>query len=101
MGAHARTVGQAVSSTLSTSARQRPALRRPPGRPGAARLGSSEAGARVRAAQRGRSVPEESVDRTPGNTTAEAGEQSSPVAEPEAREGGRRTERDETRAERQ
>jgi len=27
-----------VSSTLSTSARQRPALRRPPGRPGAARL---------------------------------------------------------------
>src|SRR3712207_735079 len=100
MGAHARTVGQAVSSTLSTSARQRPALRRPPGRPGAARLGSSEAVARVRAPQRGRSVPEESVDRTPETTTADAGEQSSPVEVPEAREGGSRAEVDETRAER-
>src|SRR3712207_4884901 len=90
----------ALPISLSISARQRPALRRPPGRPGAARLGSSEVVARVRAPQRGRSVPEESVDRAPETTTTDAAEETSPVEVPEAREGGSRTEVDETRAER-
>src|ERR671917_588151 len=100
MGTPAAAVGPLVSSTLSTSARQRPALRRPPGRPGAARLGSSEVVTRVRAPQRGRSVPEESADRTPETTPADPVEATAPVEVPEAREGGSRTEVDETRAER-
>jgi RNA polymerase sigma-70 factor (ECF subfamily) len=99
MGTPARTVGPAVCNTLSTSARQRPALRRPPGRPGGARLGSSEVVARVRAPQRGRSVPEESADRAPEITTTELVE-AAPVEVPEAREGGSRTEVDESRVER-
>jgi RNA polymerase sigma-70 factor, ECF subfamily len=92
-------VGQAVSSTLSTSTRQRVANRRPPGRPGAARLGSAEAVSRVRGPQRGRSVPEESADQTPHVESAEQAA-TTPVEVPEAREGGSRTEVAETRAER-
>ena len=45
-------------------------------------------------------MPEESVDRTPETTTTDAVEENSPVEVPEAREGGSRTEVDETRAER-
>jgi RNA polymerase sigma-70 factor, ECF subfamily len=80
-----------VSSTLSCSARHRAAHRRPPGRPDAARLGSTEAVPRVRGPQRGRSVPEESADLNPDTP---------PVEVPEARAGGSRTELAETRAER-
>ncbi len=79
-----------MSSTLS-SARPRPAHRRPPGRPDAARLGSTDVVSRTRGPQRGRSVPEQTADQTPDAT---------PVEVPEAREGGSRTEVAETRAER-
>src|SRR5215208_3305263 len=91
-------VGPAVSSALSTI-RPRPAHRRPPGRPDAARLRSTDVVPRVRGAQRGRSVPEQTADQMPepsaGSTPVGA-----PVDVPEAREGGSRTEVAETRAER-
>jgi RNA polymerase sigma-70 factor (ECF subfamily) len=94
MPQEADAVGPAVSSTLS-STRPRVALRRPPGRPDAARLGSIDVVPRVRGAQRGRSVPEEPTIDNPGQTPGGA-----PVEVPEAREGGSRTEVAETRAER-
>lgn len=99
MGSAAGTVAPHVSNTLSTSARQRSALRRPPGRPDAARLGSSEAVARPRVPQRGRSVPEESADQTPGVEPVESAA-ATPVETPAARSDGSRAEVDETRAER-
>src|SRR3954469_25817528 len=92
------TVGPAVSSTLSTP-RPRAAHRRPPGRPDAARLGSTDAAPRVRGVQRGRAVPEQSADETP-EPTAVTPAIGAPVDVPEAREGGSRTEVAETRAER-
>ena len=45
-------------------------------------------------------MPEESADRTPETTPADPAEATAPVEVPEAREGGSRTEVDETRAER-
>jgi RNA polymerase sigma-70 factor, ECF subfamily len=79
-----------VTGTLST-ARQRSASRRPPGRPDAARLRSSDVVPPVRGTRRGRSVAEESAENTSG---------AAPVEIPEAREGGSRTESTETRAQR-
>src|SRR3954451_6081876 len=91
-------VGPPVSNALS-SARVRPAHRRPPGRPDVARLGSTDAVPRTRGPQRGRSVPEQSADQTP-ETTHVSAPVGAPVDVPEAREGGSRTEVAETRAER-
>ena len=93
-----RAVGPAVSSTLSTP-RPRAAHRRPPGRPDAARLGSTDVAPRTRGAQRGRSVPEQTADQTP-EPSAVTPPIGAPVDVPEAREGGSRTEVAETRAER-
>src|SRR4051794_23516349 len=87
-------VGPPVSNALS-SARPRVAHRRPPGRPDAARLGSTDAAPRVRGPQRGRSVPDQPEDQTPDSPPVGA-----PEEVPEAREGGSRTEIAETRAER-
>src|SRR5215218_2106986 len=98
MTARPAAVGPPVSSALSTT-RPRPAHRRPPGRPDAARLGSTEVAPRVRGAQRGRSVPEQSADQTPEPSPVSA-PIGAPVDVPEAREGGSRTEVAETRAER-
>src|SRR3954468_7825587 len=90
-------VGRTVSSTVST-ARPRSAHRRPPGRPDAARLGSTDMAPRVRGAQGGRSVPEKSADETP-ETSAAHPPIGAPVDVPEAREGGSRPEVAETSAE--
>jgi RNA polymerase sigma-70 factor (ECF subfamily) len=98
MPADPPSVGVAVSNTVS-AARQRPAHRRPPGRPDAARLGSTDVVPRIRGDRRGRSVPEQSADETP-ETSAASAPIGAPVDVPEAREGGSRTEIAETRAER-
>src|SRR5687768_9715838 len=86
--------GPPLTNTLST-ARPRPAPRRPPGRPDAARLGSTDAAPRIRGPQRGRSVPEQSADQTP-----EIDVPAGPVETPEARADGSRAEVAETRAQR-
>src|SRR3954451_20422794 len=91
-------VGPAVSNTLSTP-RPWVAHRRPPGRPDAARLGSTDVVPRVRGDRRGRSVREQTPDATP-ETTAAGAPTGAPVDVPGAREGGSRTEVAETRAER-
>ncbi|WP_304437802.1 sigma-70 family RNA polymerase sigma factor [Geodermatophilus sp. Leaf369] len=73
-------------------------VRRPPGRPVTARLASTDVVSRLRAPQRGRSVPDETTDETTATTVAA----SAPVVTetPEARADGSRSEQAETRAQR-
>src|SRR5205085_11341216 len=85
------------------SRRSRAAVGRPPGRPDAPRLGSTDVVARSRAPQRGRSVPEETASSIPApQPVEEAGAAGAPVQVevPEAGEGGSRVEAAETPAER-
>src|SRR5690242_14120515 len=99
MHSRAAPVAPPVSNALA-SPRPRPAHGRPPGRPDAPRLGSTDVVPRIRGPQRGRSVPEETASNSPDDQPGTASVPGAPVEVPEAGEGGSRTDTAETRAER-